>query len=216
MSRYRPRYCDNTRTDIRVCPYIAFSDIVSSRHDIVSFFSDIGPDIGNICTDIGTISGHTRSLPNSILPISCPISGFSPISATILGQYRDIPVPCQTRYGFFTDIVPNMVPILQKYWNRISDQKNLDVVPDVYAISQYTDIVYFRYLAFFLISGTIYHLLRLRPPACSTGPASEATAQALQPVHQRGCALGTVYILAHSVLLQKKALVSGNANILKT
>ena len=123
MSRHRPRYRDNTRTDIRVCPDIAFSDIVSSRHDIVSFF-----------------------------PISDPILV---ILAPISGQYRDIPVPCQTRYyqyraryrffsryrsrlryrvniwtypfltkpdiGFFTDIVPDMIPIMQK-------------------ISEYTDI----------------------------------------------------------------------------
>ena len=27
-SRYRPRYRDNTQTNIRVCPNIAFSDIV--------------------------------------------------------------------------------------------------------------------------------------------------------------------------------------------
>ncbi len=66
MSRYRPRYRYNTRPDIRVCPDIAFSDIVSPRHDIVSFF-----------------------------PISDPIFV---ISAPISVKYRDIPVPCQTRY----------------------------------------------------------------------------------------------------------------------
>jgi hypothetical protein len=105
ISRYRPRYRDNTRPDIRVCPDIAFSDIVSPRHDMIS-------------------------------------GKKPPISV----QYRDIPVPCQTRYyqyraryrvfsrywnryrvnigaypflaktdiGFFTDIGPDMVPILQK------------------------------------------------------------------------------------------------------
>ncbi len=62
------------------------------------------------------------------------------------------------------------------------------------------------------------------PPTCRTGPDSEATVQALQPVQplgpqlcrtKRGSALGTAYILAHSVLLQKKALVSGG-HILKS
>ncbi len=174
MSRYRPQYRDNTPPDIRVCPNIAFSDIVLPRHDIVSFF-----------------------------PISDPILV---ISAPISVQYRDIPVPCQTRYyqyraryrffsryrlryrvnvgiypflakpdiGFFTNIGPDMVPILRDI--RILGQKNLDVVPDVYAISQYTYIVYFRFRAFFLISGTIYHQLRLRPPP---------VAQALRPLSRR-------------------------------
>ena len=49
-----------------------------SKADITNIGPDIGffPDIG---TDIGTISGHTRSLPNPILPISGPISVFFPI-----------------------------------------------------------------------------------------------------------------------------------------
>jgi hypothetical protein len=99
---------------IRVCPDIAVSDIVSSRHDIVSFFLISDP----------------------ILVILAPISG----------QYRDIPIPYQTRYyqyraryrvfplyrlryrvnietypflakpdiGVFTNIVPDMVLISQK------------------------------------------------------------------------------------------------------
>ena len=65
------------------------------------FFPDIGPDIGKQNADIGTISGHTRSLPNPILPISGPISGIFPISVPISVQYRDIPVPCQNRYRVF-------------------------------------------------------------------------------------------------------------------
>ncbi len=72
---------------------------IKTRYRVI--FPDIGPYIGNIGADIGTISGHTRSLPNPILPISGPISGFFSILATVLGQYRDITVPCQTRYWVF-------------------------------------------------------------------------------------------------------------------
>jgi hypothetical protein len=223
MSRHRPRYRDNAAwTDIKVCPDIAVSDIVSSRHDIMSFFpisdpilvnrrryrDNMGtypflakPDITNIVPNIvfspyisyyiGSISGHTRSLPN-------PISDFSPISGLIWSRY------------------------CKKYRNiRISGQKNLDIVPEVYAISQYTDIVYFQYRAFFLISGTIYHLLRLSPPPAAQAlrPLSRRSNRSsllvLSSADQRGSALGTANILAHSVLLQKKALVSGGATYSK-
>ncbi len=84
--------------------------------------------------------------------------------------------------------------------------KNLDIVPDVYAISQYTHIMYFRYRAFFLISVTIYHLLRLRPPPAAQAlrPLSRRSNRSsllvLSFANQRGGALGTAYILAHSVL----------------
>ena len=73
--------------------------VIKTRYRVI--FPDIGPDIGNIGPDIGTISGHTRFLPYQILPISCPISCFFPISDPISGQYRDIPVSCQTRYRVF-------------------------------------------------------------------------------------------------------------------
>jgi len=167
ISRYRPRYRDNTWPDIRVCPDIAFSDIVSPRHDIVIFF-----------------------------PISEPISGKkTPISV----QYRDIPVPCQTRYyqyraryrvfsryryryrvnigtypflakpdiGFFTYIGPDMVPILQKIsgYTDIGTKQPRNrsrCHSNVYAISQYTDIV---------------SLLRLRPP-----PAAQALTRTRRPL----------------------------------
>ena len=172
------------------------------------FFPDIGTDIGKKNADIGTISGHTRSLPNPILPISGPISGFFPISVPISGQYRDIPVPCQTRYRVFHRYRARYGPDIAKnigiYGYR--NQKNPDVIPDVFAISQYTDIVYFRHRAFSLISGTI------------GGPPGPPAAQARRPLSrrskwssllvlssadQRGSALGTAYMLAHSVLLQK-------------
>jgi len=172
---------------------------VSPRHDIVIFF-----------------------------PISDPISGKkTPISV----QYRDIPVPCQTRYyqyraryrvfsryryryrvnigtypflakpdiGFFTDIGPDMVPILQK----ISGYTDIGIKKTryrfqcrvfLYAISGYNDIV---------------SLLRLRPPPAAQAlrPLSRrskwSSLLVLSSADQRGSALGTAYMLAHSVLLQK-------------
>jgi hypothetical protein len=153
--------------------------IIETRYHVI--FPDIGPDICNIGADIRSISGHTRSLPN-------PISGFSQISGPIWSRY------------------------CKKYRSiRISGQKNLDIVPDVYAISQYTDIVYFQYRAFFLISGTINHLLRLHPPPAAQAmrPLSRRSNRSsllvLSSADQRGSFLGTAYILAHSVLLQKRS-----------
>ena len=50
-------------------------------------------------------------------------------------------------------------------------------------ISEYTDIVYFRYRGVFPISGTMYHLPRLLPPPTALATAQElaglATAQEL-------------------------------------
>ena len=175
--QYRPRYRDN----IGSYPFLAIPDIANIVPDIV-FFPDIGPDIGSI-------SGHTRFLPN-------PISGFSPISCPIWTRY------CKK----YRDI-------------RISCPKNLDIVPDVYSISQYTDVGYFRYQGVFPDIGDDISPAVLPPPACRrTGP--EATVQALQLVQPlvpqlcrpMGQCLG--YILAHSVLLQKTALVSDGANII--
>jgi hypothetical protein len=164
ISEKKRRY----RYNIGTYPFLAKPDITNIGPDI-GFFPDIG-------TDIGSISGHTRSLPN-------PISGFSPISGPIWSRY------CKK----YRDI-------------RISEPKKPDVIPDVFAISQYTDIVYFRHRAFSLISGTI------------GGPPGPPAAQARRPLSrrsnwssllvlssadQRGSALGTAYMLAHSVLLQK-------------
>jgi hypothetical protein len=81
-----------------------------------------------------------------------------------------------------------------------------DRCKDKVRLSQYTDIVYFRYRAFSLISGTI------------GGPPGPPAAQARRPLSrrsnwssllvlssadQRGSALGTAYMFAYSVLLQK-------------
>ena len=75
------------------------------------FFPDIGTDIGKKNADIGTISGHTRSLPK-------PISGFSPISSPIWSRY------CKK----YRDI-------------RISGSKKLDIVSDVeFFCMQYRNI----------------------------------------------------------------------------
>ena len=73
--------------------------VIMTRYRVI--FHDIGPDIVNFCADIVTISCHTRSLPYTIFFISCPISCFFPISDTMSGQYRDIPVSCHTRYRVF-------------------------------------------------------------------------------------------------------------------
>ncbi len=139
----------------------------------IGFFPDIG-------YDIGSISGHTRSLPN-------PISGFSPISALIWSRY------------------------CKKYRNiQISGQKSLDIVPGVYAISQCTNIVYFLYLAFFLISGTIYHLLRLRPPPAAqdlrplSRRSNRSSLLVLSSADQRGGALGTPTSLRTACYCRKR------------
>ena len=147
------------------------------------FLPDIGPDIRKIVTDIGIISGHTRSLPNPILPRSGPISVFSPISVPISGQYRDIPVPCQSRYRVFHRYRARYDPDIAKnigiYGYR--QQKTPMSFPMCLQyhnipISGISDIG-----TFFAISGTISHLLRLRPP-----PAALATAQVLQWVLPHG------------------------------
>jgi hypothetical protein len=122
-----------------------------------------------------------------ILPISCPISVFFRISATISGQYRDIPVPCQTRYRVF-----------HRYRARYG--------PNIAKISEYTDIgtqkPQCRSRCVYNIAIYLYRVLPISgvfpdiwddvspaappPPAgaCHTGP--EATVQALQPVQPLG------------------------------
>ena len=134
------------------------------------FFPDIGTDIGKKDADIGTISGHTRSLPNPILPISGPISGFFPISVPISGQYRDIPVPCQTRY---------------RVYHRYRARYGPDIAKNIgiYGYLDQKNSISFPMSSFFVCNIAIY---RYRvpaappPPACRTGPDSdsEATVQA--------------------------------------
>ncbi len=165
-----------------MCPDIAFSDIVSPRHDIMIFF-----------------------------PISDPILA---ISALISVQYRDIPVPCQTRYyqyraryrvfsryryryrynigtypflvktdiGFFTDIWPDMVPILQKIsgYTDIGTKKNRCHSRCVCNIAIYQ----YRVLPISGVSPDIGDDRRPPRAACSIGP--EATVQALQLVQPVG------------------------------
>ncbi len=174
-----------------MCPDIAVSDIVSSRHDIVSF-----------------------------LPISEPILVIS-TQTRISGQKRDKPVPCQleTRYyqyldqyrdfpryrlryrvnigtylflakldiGFFTDIVPDMVQtqILQK----ISEHTDIWTKKPRYRSRCVCNIAIYLYRALPL-SGVFPEIgdrddissaaLPAPGPACSTDP--EATVQKLQPV----------------------------------
>ncbi len=139
--------------------------------------TNIVPDIGffpDIGYDICSISGHTRSLPY-------PISGFH--------RYR-------ARYG------PDIAKNIGIYGYR--DLKNLDVVPYVYTISQYTDIVYFLYRAFFLILGMMYNLLRLLPPPAPAAQAlkplsrrsnrSSLLVRVLSSADQRGSVMGTAFL----------------------
>jgi hypothetical protein len=60
----------------------------------------------------------------------------------------------------------------------MSGPKNLDIVPDVYSISEYTYVGYFRYQGVFPDIWDDISPAALPPPACRrTGP--EATVQAL-------------------------------------
>jgi hypothetical protein len=67
---------------------------------------------------------------------------------------------------FFTDIVPNMVPMLQttSQYTDIGTKKQ-NIVADVLAIFRCR--VFSDTGAFYMISGTINHLLRFRPPAAA-------------------------------------------------
>lgn len=151
--------------------------VIKTRYRVI--FPDIGPDIGNIGPDIGTISGHTRFLPYPILPISCPISCFFPISDPISGQYRDIPVPCQTRYRVFHRYRARYGPDIAKnigiYGYRVQKTSISFPMCIQYHNIPMSGISDIR--VFFLISGTIYHLLCSRPPP--------AAAQALRPLSRR-------------------------------
>jgi hypothetical protein len=121
MSRYRPRYREYTQTDVRVYPDIAVPDIVSSRHDIVSFFPISDP----ILVILVSISGQYRDIP-----VPCQIRYYQyraryRFFSRYLLRYRvntgTYPFLAKPDIVFFTDIVPDMVQILQK-------------------ISEYTDI----------------------------------------------------------------------------
>jgi hypothetical protein len=184
--------------------------VTKTRYRVI--FPDIGPDIGNIGADIGTISGHTRFLPNPILPISGPISGFFPISVPISGQYRDITVPCQSRYRGFHRYRARYGPDIAKnigiYGYR--DKKTryrFRCRVFLYAISQYTDIV---------------SLLRLRrPPAAQAltrtrRPLSRPRLPVVQPVgpqlcRPKGQCLGYCLHACAQRITAEIALVSGGA-----
>jgi hypothetical protein len=121
MSLYLPRYRDNTRSDIRVCPDIAFSDIVSSRHDILSFFP---------ISDAILVISAPISVQHRDIPVPCQTRYYQYLARyRVFTRYRlryrvnigTSPFLAKPNIGFFTDVGPNMVPILQK-------------------ISEYTDI----------------------------------------------------------------------------
>ncbi len=215
ISRYRPWYRDNTRLDIRVCPYIAFSDIVSPRHNIVSFF---------LMSDPILVISAPISVQYWNIPVPCQTRyyqyrawyrGFPRYRLRYRVNIGTYPFLAKPDIGFFTDFGPYMVPILQKVsgYTDIGTKKpryRSRCHSDVYAISQYTNIV---------------SLLRLRPlgppaaQALTRRPLSKrsnwSSLLVLSSADQRGSALGTAYILAHSVLLQKKALVSDGATYSK-
>jgi hypothetical protein len=121
MSLYHPRYSDNTRTDIRVCPNIAVSDIVSSRHDIVSFFPISEP----ILVISVPISGQYPDIPvpgqTRYYQYRARYRGFPRYRLRYRVNIGTYPFLAKPDIGFFTNIGPDKVPIMQK-------------------ISEYTDI----------------------------------------------------------------------------
>ena len=157
--------------------------VIMTRYRVI--FHDIGPDIVNFCADIVTISCHTRSLPYTIFFISCPISCFFPISDTISGQYRDIPVPCHTRYRVFhryhARYGPDIAINIRIYRCRV--QKNTMSLPmcmHYYAISQHTDVGYFRCRVFSDIEDDI-------SPAQAAPPPHGQTLQPVKPLGHQLC-----------------------------
>jgi hypothetical protein len=179
--------------------------VIMTRYRVI--FHDIGPDIVNFCADIVTISCHTRSLPYTIFFISCPISCFFPISDTMSGQYRDIPVSCHTRYRVFhryhARYGPDIAINIRIYRCRV--QKNTMSLP---MCMQYHNIPMSGTsdVGFSPIWRTTYHLLRLHLRSTSRR-SNRSSLLVISSADQKGSALGTAYILEHSMLLQKKARV---------
>jgi hypothetical protein len=188
-----------------------------SRHDIVSFVPISDP----ILETSAPMSGQSWDIP-----VPCQTQYYQYRARyRFFPRYRlrypvnigTYPFLAKPDIGFFTDTVtvPDMIPILQKLseYTDIGTKKPRCRSRCVCNIA-YTDIAYFRYRVFFLILGTIYQLLRLRPlsaaqalrPLCKRSNWSSLLV--LSSADQRGSALDTAYILAHSVLLQKKALVT--------
>jgi len=165
-----------------VCPDIAFSDIVSPKHDIVIFFPISDPISGNKTP----ISVQYRDIP-----VPCQTRYYQYRARyRVFSRYRyryrvnigTYPFLAKPDIGFFTDIGPDMVPILQKIsgYTDIGTKKTRCHSRCVCNIAIYRHRV-FPISGFSLISGTIGG-----PPraACSTGP--EATVQALQLVQPVG------------------------------
>jgi len=140
-------------------------------------FHDIGPDIVNFCADIVTISCHTRSLPH-------PISVFHRYHA-------------RARYG------PDIAINIRIYRCRV--QKNTMSLP---MCMQYHNIPMSGTsdVGFSPIWRTTYHLLRLHLRSTSRR-SNRSSLLVISSADQKGSALGTAYILEHSMLLQKKARV---------
>jgi hypothetical protein len=185
MSRYRPRYRDNTRPDIRGCPDIAFSDIVSPRHDIVSFFPISDP--------ILVISAQI-SVQYLDIPVPCQTRYYQYRARhRVFSRYRlryrvnigTYPFLAKPDIGVFTDIGPDMVQILQK----ISGYTDIGSKKPRYRSQCVCNIAIYQYrvlpiLGVFPDIGDDISPAAPPPPACSTGP--EATVQALRPVQPVG------------------------------
>jgi len=165
-----------------VCPDIAFSDIVSPRHDIVIFFPISEP-----------ISG--KKTPISVqyrdIPVPCQTRYYQYRARyRVFSRYRyryrvnigTYPFLAKPDIGFFTDIGPDMVPILQK----ISGYTDIGTKKTRCHSRCVCNIAIYRYRVF-PISGVFPDIGDdRRPPqaACSTG--QEATVQALQVVQPVG------------------------------
>jgi len=173
-----------------VCPDIAFSDIVSPRHDIVIFFP------------ISDVPCQTRY---------CKKGARYRVFSRYRYRYRynigTYPFLAKTDIGFFTDIGPDMVPILQKIsgYTDIGTKKNRCHSRCV------CNIAIYRYRVF-PISGVFPDIgddRRPPPGRLQHRPGGHCPGRdwfrllVLSSADQRGSALGTAYMLAHSVLLQK-------------
>ena len=133
MSRYRPRYRDNTRPVIRVCPDIAFSDIVSPRHDIVSFFLISDP----ILVISAPISVQYRDI---LVPCQARYYHYR-ARYQVFSRYRLRYRVNIGTYPFLSNPTSGFLPISGPIWSRyckkyrdirISEPKNPDAVPTVH------------------------------------------------------------------------------------
>ena len=127
---------------------------------------------------VHTVSRHTR-----YFQYRARYRVFSRYRARYRVHIVYIPLVAIADIVFFTDIGPDMDPILQtiSQYTEIMYKKARHRPRCVCNITIYGYRVLSDIVSFDMMSGTIYHLPRLRPP-----PAALATAQALQPVQPLG------------------------------